>query len=216
MKDVEVQARAKKIASDAKDVREQTRDLVVDVIRHGGDTLGRFPKAVNRVVDGAREGLDTVVEDRQADVLRDVMDGVSDGLSKGANAVKYTFEEASERGQDFAKDEIVGTIKDLRALESLFVERMGKLVKSSVKLPIEQSKDLLSHAQRSADGIRPAIGSAIEAAEKNPVGLVKETTSVAVGTTRKVTGSLFQAVAGVIDGVGGAIGGKSDSDDSKG
>lgn len=212
MKDVEVQARAKKIASDAKDVREQTRDLVMDVIRHSGDTLGQFPKAVNRVVDGAREGLDTVVDDKQADILRDVMNGVSDGLSKGANAVKYTLEEANERGQDFAKDEIVGTIKDLHALESLFVERMGSLVKASVKLPIEQSKDLIGHAQRSAEGIRPAIGSAIEAAEKNPTGLAKETASVAVGATRKVTGSLFQAVAGVIDGVGGAIGGKSDSD----
>ncbi|PCI11614.1 hypothetical protein COB72_00250 [bacterium] len=212
MKDVEVQVRAKKIATDAKDVREQTRDLVMDVIRHSGDTLGQFPKAVNRVVDGAREGLDSVVEDRQADVLRDVMDGVSDGLSKGANAVKYTFEEANKRGQDFAKDEIVGTLKDLRALESLFVDRMGQLVKSSVKLPIEQSKDLLSHAQNAAKGIRPAVGSAIEAAEKNPVGLTKETASVAVDATRRVTGSLFQAVAGVIDGVGDAIGGKSDSD----
>ena len=208
----EVQERAKKIASDAKDVREQTRELVMDVIRHGGDTLGQFPKAVNRVVDGAREGLDSVVEERQADVLRDVMDGVSDGLSKGANAVKYTLEEANDRGRGFAKDEILGTISDLHALESLFVERMGKLVKSSVKLPIEQSKDLLNHAQRTVEGVRPAIGSAIEAAEKNPVALTKDTASVAVGASRWVAGSLFQAVAGVLDGVGDAIGGKSDAD----
>jgi len=214
MKDEEVQERAKKIVASANDIREQTRDLVTDIIRHRGDALGQFPKAVNRVVDGAREGLDSVVEDRQADVLRDVMDGLSDGLSKGANAVRYTLEEASDRGHNFAKDEIVGTLKDLRVLESLFVDRMGQLIKSSVKLPVEQSKDLLIHAQNAAKSIRPAVGSAIEIAEKNPIGLTKETASVAVGVTRRVTGSLFQAVAGVLDGVGDAIGGKSDSDKS--
>jgi Family of unknown function (DUF6781) len=211
----EVKSRAKKIATDAQDVRAQTRDLVVDVIRSSSDALGRFPEAVERVVDGAREGLSDVADDRKADVLREVMDGLSDGLGKGAEAVKLTLEEASSRGQKFADDDLKGTVDDLRTLESLLVDRVSQLIKSGATLTGDQAKDLVSHARRAAEGMRPAISSAIEAAEKNPVKLATDTASVAAGASRKVVGGLFSAVAGVLDGVGDAISGKADGKSDK-
>lgn len=204
----EVKSRAREIASDAKDVRTRTKDLVVDVLKSGSDAAGRFPEAVERVAEGAREGLKDVADERQAEVLREVMDGLSDGLGRGAEAVKLSLEEARDRGQKFTDEELRGTVEDLRALEELLVERITKLVKSGARVSGEQAKDLLTHAQRTAKGMRPAIGSAIEAAEKNPIGLARDTASVAAGASRRAVGSLFQAVAGVLDGVGETISGK--------
>lgn len=204
----EVKSRAREIASDAKDVRTRTKDLVVDVLKSGSDAAGRFPEAVERVAEGAREGLKDVADERQAEVLREVMDGLSDGLGRGAEAVKLSLEEARDRGQKFTDEELRGTVEDLRALEELLVERITKLVKSGARVSGEQAKDLLTHAQRAGKGMRPAIGSAIEAAEKNPIGLAKDTASVAAGASRRAVGSLFQAVAGVLDGVGETISGK--------
>jgi len=209
----EVKSRAREIASDAKDVRNRTRNLVVDVLKSGSDAVGRFPEAVERVAEGAREGLKDVAEERHAEVLREVMDGMSDGLGRGAEAVKLTLEEARDRGQKFTTEELRGTVEDLRALEQLLVERITKLVKTGAKVSGEQAKDLLTHAQRAGQGMRPAIGSAIEAAEKNPIGLAKDTASVAAGASRRAVGSLFQAVAGVLDGVGETISGKPRSKD---
>lgn len=206
----EVKSRAREIAADAKDVRTRTRNLVVDVLKSGGDAAGRFPKAVERIAEGAREGLKDVAAERHADVLREVMDGLGDGLSHGASAMKLTLEEARDRGQKFTSEEVRGAVDDLKALESLLVERVSRLVESGAKVSTEQAGDLMTHARRAASGMRPAISSAIEAAEKDPVGLAKDTASVAAGASRRAMGSLFQAVAGVLDGVGEAIGGKRD------
>jgi hypothetical protein len=204
----EIKARAREIAADARDVRARTRELVLDVIKSGSQAVGRFPAAVDRVIEGAREGLNEVADERRAEVLREVMDGLSDGLGRGASAVKLSLEEARGRGQNFAADEVRATVADLKAIESLLVERLTRLVKNSAAVSGEQARDLLVHAQRAAQGMRPAIASAIEAAEKNPVTLAKDTASVAAGAGRRAVGSLFQAVAGVLDGVGEAIGGK--------
>jgi len=203
----ETEEKAERIAAEAKDVRERTRDLVVDVLRSGKDSIGRLPSAAGRVLEGAWRGVENVAEERRADVFRDVIDGLSDGLSRGAHAVKLTVEEAKSRGQSYAKDEIKGTVQDLRTLESIFVERIETLVKSSASTTSEQARDLVSHARRAASGMRPEIKSAIEAAERHPFGLAKETASVAAGASRRAAGSLLQGIAGVLEGLGDLIGG---------
>ncbi len=207
----EVKNRAEDIVRDAQDVRAKTRDLVVDVLRSGGDAVGRFPQAVERILAGAHAGVDRVAQERQADVLRDVVDGLTEGLAKGAEAVKLTAEEAQTRGQQFASDEIKGTISDMRTLEQLLVDRIGGMIKSGVSLTATQASDLISHTKRASQGMQPAISSAIEAAEADPLKLAKDTASVAAGVSRRAVGSLFQAVGGVLDGVGDAISGKPDS-----
>jgi hypothetical protein len=215
MNPTDVKARAEKIARDASDVRQQTRDLVLDVLRSGGEAVGRFPQTVEKVLAGAHAGVEQVAKERQADVLREVIDGVTEGFAKGAEAVKLTVEEARDRGQQFATDEVKGTVNDLRALESLLVERLGRMIKSGVSLTATQSADLLSHAKRAGKGMQPSISSAITAAEKDPLGLAKDTASVAAGASRRAVGSLFQALGGVLDGVGEVISGKPENDITK-
>ncbi len=208
----ETERKAEHIAAEANEVRRRTRDLVVDVLRSGKDSAGRLAGTAQRVLEGAWRGVESVAEERRADVFRDVIDGLSEGLSRGAYAVKLTVEEASGRGQSYAEDEIKGAAQDLRTLESMFVERIEALVRSSANTTSQQARDLVDHARNAVSGIRPEIKSAIEAAEKHPLGLAKETASVATGVSRRVAGSLLQGIADVLENLGDAVGGDRKGD----
>jgi|GEM_PF-3533590 len=216
MQEQETERKAEQIAAEAKDVRERTRVLVVDTLKNGAETVSRLPNAAGKVLDGAWRGVERVADEKQADVLREVIDGISEGLSQGANAVKYTLEEAKSRGQTYTEEEIKGTAQDLRALESMFVERIEKLVKSSAGTSADQARDLLGHARRAATDMMPEIKAAIETAEQQPLDLAREAASVAAGASRLATGSLLKGIAGVIDGLGGAVSGDRKDKDADG
>lgn len=204
--------KAERIASEGDDVRARTRDLVVDSIRHGAEAAGRLPDAAAKVLDGAWKGLRNVADEKRASVFSEVLDGLTDGLSKGAHALKLTVQEARGHGRTYAEDEVKGAVHDLRTLETMLVERVEKLVSTSAKTTANETKTLLSHAQRAASSMRPEIESAIKAAEEHPIGLVKETASVVTGATRRATGTLLQGIAGVLDGLGESVrGGKARS-----
>ncbi len=208
------QERARQIAAQADDVRRQTQCLVVDALKSGKESIGHLPSIAMRVFDGAWRGVEEVTDEKRADVLRDVIDGLSDGMSQGAHAVKLTIEEAKSRGESFTEDEIKSAAEDLRALESMFVERIEVLAKSSATETSQQAGDLVSHARNALSSIQPDIASAITAVEQHPVGLVKETASVAVGVSRRAAGSLLQGIAGVLESFGDAVdGGRPGSGD---
>ncbi len=198
---------AEQIAAEVKDVRARTRTLVVDLVRHGTEPISRLPETAGRILDGAIKGVANVAEEKKADVLGEVIDGLADGFTRGANAMRFTFEEAKSRGQAYTQDEIKTAMEDLQTLESMFVERVEQLVKSGLITSADQSRDLLEHAKRAAGGMRPEIESAIKAARNHPINLVKESASVATGVSRRAVGSLLQAIGGVLDGAGEVIGG---------
>lgn len=208
----ETRRKAEHIAAEANEVRRRTRDLVIDALRSGKDSAGRLTDTAQRVLEGAWRGVENIAEEKRADVFRDVIDGLSEALSRGAYAVKLTVEEAGGRGQSYLEDEIKGATQDLRTLESIFVERIEALVRSSANTTSQQTSDLINHARNAVSGIRPQIESAIEAAEKHPLGLAKETASVASGVSRRAAGSLLQGIAGVLGDLGDTVGGGSKAD----
>ena len=76
---------------------------------------------------------------------------------QGAHAVKLTIEEAKSRGESFTEDEIKSAAEDLRALESMFVERIEVLAKSSATETSQQAGDLVSHARNALSSIQPIL-----------------------------------------------------------
>jgi hypothetical protein len=206
--------RAQEIASEAKDVRTRVRELVSRAAGDGRKTLRELGEDAREILRGATEGVGEVAREHRGEVLGEVIDGVSDGLTSAANATRLALEEAEGRGEQFAEEDLRRTMDDLRSLETMFVDTVRNLSTSARDSAWGEVKDAASHARRAGESMRPSIQSALEAATRHPVRLAGEAATAGAAVTRRATGSLFQAIGGLLQGAGDAI--RGDESERKG
>ncbi len=193
---------AESIVNEGQNIRDRVRELVVRAVRERGIGIDELRDLAREVFEGATNGIKDALPDEQQSVLRRVVDGLSDGLAVAANATKLAFEEARDRGQAFAEDDIQQTIDDLKSLEECFVESVAGAAGKAKSGARQQAGELATHARRAFGAARPAIEQALRAAAKHPVTLAGEAGRTGAGVTRKAAGSLLQAMGGLLDAAG--------------
>lgn len=199
---------AERIASEATDVRERVRRLVLELAGGEGPRLSSLRRAASDVVDGVTRGLKEVGDERQGTVLAETIEGLSDGIARAAHATRLAIEEAEGRGQGFAREDLKQALDDLRTLDRMFMDTVGGLTSRLSEDVRAQVGDLTEHASRALDSMRPSIESAIEAATRHPGEFAGEATSAGVDATRRAVGSLFGAAAGLLDAAGDIVSGR--------
>jgi len=204
---------AERIASSGENVRERTRQIVTEALRKPASLAEDASNIARSVFDGAIEGVRSLTPEEQDSALRKVIDGVGDALSKTANATRFALEEAKGRGEAFAKEDIDSTIEDLRALETMFVDLVGRTAKRAGTELSGQFGDLVDHAKSTASNIRPSIESALDSATSHPVQLTGETAAAGVKAVPKAAGMLLSALGGALQGAGEALGGSRSGED---
>ena len=125
------QQTAENITAEARDVKQKISNLVTDLFKAGTDSAGKIPEKASQIIEGAKNGISQVAEDKQAEVLNQVIEGLTDGFSRGANALKLTMQEAAGNGQSYAQEELKSALDDFRTLETLLTERTEQLLKST-------------------------------------------------------------------------------------
>lgn len=198
---------AERIASGGDDVRERVRRLVVETAAGRPLKLSEMRDEASKILEGAQRGVEEISEERRGTVLAEVIDGLSDGFSRAAYATKLAIEEAEGRGQRFADEDIKKATEDLKDLEKMFVDTVSEFARHTGGKLRDQADDLVTHAKRSAQSMRPGIESAIGAAAKHPLQFTKESAAAGVDAARRATGSLLQAAAGFLAGAGEVVSG---------
>lgn len=190
-----VKAKARKIASEGKDIRHKVEVLVQQLARELQDGSRRLVDVAQDVMDGAAQGIkDAAPPDDQQNRLRQVIDGLGDGFSKAAIAMRLAIEEAAARGEHFAKQDMTEMVNDMRSLRDLFVDvvtRTSSRASSAVK---NEAQDTADHVKRTFDSLKPSLEQAMNAATGDPAMLAKETTDAISKAGKQAAGALFAAM----------------------
>lgn len=192
--------KARKIAAEAKDVRQRVRNAFVETVRKRKLDLDQLGKLAEQMVDGTVAGLKKVVPDRRESVLRGVVDGLGDGFSATAQATRLALEEARGRGETFTRGELKKAARDLEALQSMFNDTVSRLARKGGETLSGQIKGLGDHAARTAERIRPSIQSALSEAVKHPVQLAGETATAGLKAAPRAAGMLLKSASGLLQG----------------
>lgn len=197
-------SQAQTIALEGKEVRERISQLVLDVLGAKKD-LKATASTIREILEGAAKGVVNAGKDKQGEVLKEVLDGIGTGLGKTAQAAKLTLEEAAGKGETFASEDVSNLVSDLSTLEEMFVETTNSFVKDTATNAWKELADIKDHILRVAKDMKSPVEDAIEAAKKSPLKLSSDAAKTGVSMARQATGSLFEAFAGVMSGLGQAI-----------
>jgi len=201
-------AAAERIASEAEDVQERIRRLVVETAGPDGLRTSRLRETANEILDGVGKGVEQVSTERRGEVLGETLDGLSEGYQRVAQATKLAIEEAEARGEQFAKEDLERVRSDLSAVNEMLTQSFTDLAKSVESNTREAAGDLVDHARRTAESVRPSIEKAIDAAREHPAKFATESAAAGVDAARQGVGALFDAASGLLQGAGDIISGK--------
>lgn len=205
----DVRQKINAIAAEGENVTQQVRDVVESAAQSLGEAgkegQHRLTSLVSAAIDGASSAVADATPDHAESTLRQVIDGLGEGLQRTATATKLAVEESAGAGKAYASEDLSGIADDFKALGQLFVETVEKHSTAAMGQASEQLSNLRSHAERTVEGLRPALDDAAAAAADNPVKLAGETAQAAANLAREATGSLFGAVGKILGDAGDRI-----------
>ena len=196
---------AEHIAAEGGDVRERVRKLVVDTVEQRRLSFDQLGEVSQSVLEGAASGVKEAEPEQQESALRGVIDGLADAYATAANATRLALEEANQRRQSFAQEDLQRAMRDLRALDERFMRTVTNTTGSAWRMVTEQLGAMKEHTERAAQSIRPSMESALKAATDHPGQLAGEAASAGVKASRQTAGRLLQAMAGLLQGAGDAL-----------
>jgi hypothetical protein len=185
-------------AQDAQEVRRRVRETVVSAMRQE-DGPGNYLDAGRQVMAGAVEGLEQTTDAAQRDqTLQGVIGGLQDAFDAGAKATREVLEEAAERGERFAKEDLDRISQEFREVGQRFVEVAGEAVSLARSGLSQQTAWAREQAQQAVENIRPNLESVWQQASQNPTKLAGESAQ----NLRRQAGALFGAVGGLLQAAG--------------
>ncbi len=185
---------AREVIEKGSGVRDQIRDITLTALKAGHLEAKRIKRVVETVGEGALSGLASDVADSKH-TLSEACSGIDDALAAGAQAAQLTLEEAQQRVNHFADQDIAKAKADLKDLESLFLDTLGELAHRSQATTSQLLTDVRRHAQASGTAVGKQIASTVSEA----VGELKrkgETDIKQALNTAFSTGEYFAQVAG--------------------
>ena len=183
-----------------KDVRDRVRDVVVSLFRSSEATAASARAAVNGIVQSATEIVKRSAPDNPESVLRNVIDGVTAGLSTVAQSTQYAIQEATDRGQRFANQDLDRAKKDLSGIGDILTDTVKYFTNRVTEEAGTAAKELKTHAERSAAAVTPVLKSSVEAVAKHPVQTAGEAAETAMRTAQLTAGALLGAMSGLLAG----------------
>ena len=164
----------RQILEDGRDVRRRIGAIMSDTAKKVRLDRLKLSSMTASILDESAKIINRTVPDKPDSVLREVVDGLGDGLSKAALAVKLSIQEAAQRGQQFAEEDLKRTEEDFEAVEEAFVESVRQAAERMEKAAATTADDVLTHASNtfaaiSADMVAiRAIGQAKRKSGRNP------------------------------------------------
>lgn len=182
------------------DIAGDVRKIVVDLFRGKEGTVASARKAIQGMMETATEVANRATPDKADSVLRNVIDGIGTGLKSVAQTTQYAVQEATDRGQRFATEDVERAKKDLTSIGEILVDTV-KYFSDRVSTETGSAvKELKAHAERTMAAAKPVVSSSIEALTKHPIQAAGEAASSAVRGSQLTAGALLSFVSGALAG----------------
>jgi len=202
----DVRERVEEAATGERDqVRVRIRKLVEDLARGNEKVSTGVSNIAREVYGAAADVVHRSVPDDPDSVLREVIDGIGDGVQKAAQATRYAVEEATSRGETFAREDLDRMGRDFESLGNMFVDMVSETASRTGGEVSRALRDATTHAERMVRSIRPSVDDAVRALRRDPVRATTDAASAAVDGTRRAAGSIFSVMAGLLEGTADAL-----------
>ncbi|MEZ6031653.1 MAG: DUF6781 family protein [Planctomycetaceae bacterium] len=182
------------------DIAGDVRKIVVDLFSGTTAPVTSAREAIRGMFETAAEVANRATPDKADSVLKNVIDGIGSGLRTVAQTTQYAVQEASDRGQRFATEDVERARKDLSSIGEIladtvryFSDRVSSETGSAVK-------ELRTHAERTMAAAKPVVTSSLEALTKHPVQAAGEAAETAIRGSQLTAGALLSFVSGALAG----------------
>jgi len=182
------------------DIAGEVRKIVVDLFRGNESTVASARKAIRGMMQTASEVASRATPEKADSVLKNVIDGIGTGLKSVAQTTQYAVQEATDRGQRFASEDVERAKNDLSSIGEILVDTV-KYFSDRVSTEASSAvKELKTHAERTMAAAKPVVTSSLEAITKHPIQSAGEAAGTAVRGSQLTAGALLSFVSGALAG----------------
>lgn len=178
------------------DVYQQVKAITLNALTNRQLTITNITQVADAVVHGINEGIGTQGEHAK-DRFMQAATALDEALSIAAEASKLAIQEASSKMSDFSQSDLNRATDDIKAMESLFFETLGKAARGGNYLVTEIGSDFISHARKSGTAVGKQVVSALDALKDLPT----QGADTLVSGAATVTSVLAQLGSGILAGI---------------
>jgi len=182
------------------DIAGEVQKIVVDLFRGKEGTIASARKAIQGMMDTASEVASRATPEKADSVLKNVIDGIGTGLKSVAQTTQYAVQEAADRGQRFATEDVERAKKDLSSIGEILVDTVKYFTDRVSTETGTAVKELKTHAERTMAAAKPVVTSSLEALKQHPIQAAGEAAGTAVRGSQLTAGALLSFVSGALAG----------------
>lgn len=182
------------------DIAGDVRRIVVNLFSGKVGTVASAKEAIRGMMETASEVASRATPEKADSVLKNVIDGIGTGLKSVAQTTQYAVQEATDRGQRFATEDVERAKKDLSNIGEILVDTVKYFTDRVSTETGSAVKELKTHAERTMAAAKPVVTSSLEALTKHPIQAAGEATGTAVRGSQLTAGALLSFVSGVLAG----------------
>ena len=190
----------REVVESGQDVAERVRQIVVDLFQGKQGATATAREAIQGMVETATDIAHRSAPEETESVLRNVIDGIGTGLKSVAQTTQYAVQEATDRGQRFATEDVERAKKDLSSIGEILVDTVKYFADRVSTETGSAVKELRTHAERTMAAAKPVVNSSLETLAKHPIQTAGEAAGTALRGSQLAAGALLSAVSGALAG----------------
>ncbi len=178
------------------DVHQQIKAITLKALTARQLDVENIKSVTEAVSNGINEGLVTEGEHAK-DVFMQAVTALDDALAVAAEASKLAIEEAASRVSEYSEHDFNDAIKNLREMESSFIDTLAKVAKGSNQVFGDIVSDFIIHTGQSGTAVGKQALIALDALKDMPRISKDMIVSGTVGTAS----TLAQIGSGILLGI---------------
>jgi hypothetical protein len=147
----EIKSAAQQLVRAGQDVRAKLQELTVKALTQ----RQLAEKEIKEVLAAIAEGVSLGAAERADEVrlaLGDALNGMDDAIGHAAEAMQLAWGEVHSQAKDFAEQDLNQGINELKNLEKIFLETVGRVGQGASGLVKQEMLLLTEHARHSGTG----------------------------------------------------------------
>ncbi|MFZ2403509.1 MAG: DUF6781 family protein [Methylobacter sp.] len=178
------------------DVHQQVKDITLKALTARQLDMDNIKNVTETVINGINEGVSSYGEHGR-EVFNQAVTALDDALAIAAEASTLAIEEAASKVNEYSGHDLNGAVKDIQAMEGLFLDTLEKVAKSSSQVVTDIVHDFISHSRQSGTAVGEQTLIALDSLKDLP----KISADIIVSSTVATTSALAKIGSGILLGI---------------
>ncbi|BAL24977.1 DUF6781 family protein [Azoarcus sp. KH32C] len=188
------------VDADTASVADRVRTITLKALSEGRLDSAALKEVTSAVLRGAQQGIERPDRER-TEAMRQAVRGLDEALAAAAQATVLAMQEAIGRGSEFSKQELRGTLDQIGAMESNFLNTLADAGRAANGLARTTLHELAEHARHSGTQIGSRVAAASAELTRALAALTRDQVQTGARTVRNEAGLLAALASGMLRGI---------------